>query len=564
MNPDDMPQGAHNGIMTQTTNAPRRTNTPPADARPYQAPAPLAPAKLPLLRPKYGRMLCGVCRGISMHLGIPVWLVRLAFICSSFVFGAGIIAYIFLWLTVPVGDPVREARRMSPVSQSPLSRGNAPYPMPGASAAAMPHPVTVVPGHVPGQAGSPSRTQAPTPAPAVSVPATNRSGAPNTAAPDTARPDAAATAAATPSAAAPPSASYASADERATPAAESMENGESLLDAIRRAPRPAIIALSGVIMLIISGVMLYTEETAMILPVIMTVSGVLIAWLRFNDAQRQWPTAILGLALLVGAFCITVLLEPGTPQMHGKTILAAVALLVATALAVIPWIMSLTRSLSTERALKEREEERADMTAHLHDGVLQTLALIQLHSSEPQTVLTLARQQERELRNWLYQERTAPDKSVSAGIKDIAAEVEDESGKAIEVVTVGDAQPCTQTDALLNATRQALINAVTHGGEPISVYCEAGATTVDVYVRDHGEGFDVNAIPEGRLGIRESIIGRIKRRGGTVQIVSRPHWGTEVRMHMPIGDTASPTGARTHIMDSTSNDQHRASGIEEQ
>ncbi|MGN0108625.1 MAG: PspC domain-containing protein [Bifidobacterium sp.] len=540
--------------MTQTTNAPRRTNIPPADTRPYQAPAPLAPAKLPLLRPKYGRMLCGVCRGISMHLGIPVWLVRLAFICSSFVFGAGIIAYIFLWLTVPVGDPVREARRMSPVSQSPLSRGNAPYPMPGASAAAMPQPVTVVPGHVPGQAGNPSRTQVPTPAPDVSVPATNRSGAPNTAAPDTARPDAAA----------PPSASYASADERATPAAESMENGESLLDAIRRAPKPAIIALSGVIMLIISGVMLYTGETAMILPAIMTVSGVLIAWLRFNDAQRQWPTAILGLALLVGAFCITVLLEPGTPQMHGKTILAAVALLVATALAVIPWIMSLTRSLSTERALKEREEERADMTAHLHDGVLQTLALIQLHSSEPQTVLALARQQERELRNWLYQERTAPDKSVSAGIKDIAAEVEDESGKAIEVVTVGDAQPCTQTDALLNATRQALINAVTHGGEPISVYCEAGATTVDVYVRDHGEGFDVNAIPEGRLGIRESIIGRIKRRGGTVQIVSRPHWGTEVRMHMPIGDTASPTGARTHIMDSASNDQHRASGIEEQ
>ena len=87
---------------------------------------------------------------------------------------------------------------------------------------------------------------------------------------------------------------------------------------------------------------------------------------------------------------------------------------------------------------------------------------------------------------------------------------------------------------------------------------------MDVYVRDHGEGFDVNAIPEGRLGIRESIIGRIKRRGGTVQIVSRTHWGTEVRMHMPIGGTASPAGARTHIMDSAGNDQHRTSGIEEQ
>lgn len=298
----------------------------------------------------------------------------------------------------------------------------------------------------------------------------------------------------------------------------------------------------------------------MILPAMMTVSGVLIAWLRFNEQGSQWPTTILGLAILVAAYCVAILLQPDAPHPRSTIMLAGIIMLIAAALAVIPWIMSLTRSLSTERALKEREEERADMTAHLHDGVLQTLALIQLHNTEPQTVFTLARQQERELRNWLYQERTPPDKSVSTGITDIAAEVEDESGKAIEVVTVGDAQPCTQTDALLNATRQALVNAVTHGGEPISVYCEAGTHTVDVYVRDHGNGFDVNAIPEGRLGIRESIIGRIKRRGGTVQIVSRPHWGTEVRMHMPIGGTANSAGTRTHIMDNAGNSQHEPSG----
>ena len=180
------------------------------------------------------------------------------------------------------------------------------------------------------------------------------------------------------------------------------------------------------------------------------------------------------------------------------------------------------------------------MTAHLHDGVLQTLALIQPHSDDPQTVFSLARQQERELREWLYQERTTSDRSVSAGLKAIAAQTEDEHGKPIEVVTVGDARPSAQTDALLDATQQALINAVTHGGEPISVYCEAGADKVEVFVRDHGDGFDVNAIPEGRLGIRESIIGRIRRRGGTVEIVSRPHWGTEVRMHMPVAGGRQP------------------------
>ena len=126
-------------------------------------------------------------------------------------------------------------------------------------------------------------------------------------------------------------------------------------------------------------------------------------------------------------------------------------------------------------------------------------------------------------------------------MKEIAAHVEDTHGKPIEVVTVGDALPSTQTDALLDATQQALVNAVTHGGEPISVYCEANDKLVEVFVRDHGDGFDINAVPANRLGLRESIIGRVKRRGGTVEIVSRPNWGTEVRMHMPI--VTQKTGA---------------------
>ncbi|MFC0125331.1 ATP-binding protein [Bifidobacterium apri] len=556
--------------MTSVSNAPRQPEVPPATrptsaqpygaqlygAQPYGGVAPLAPAKLPLLRPTYGRMLCGVCRGISLHLGVSVWLVRLVFILTSFVFGAGIIAYIFLWLTIPVGDPRLEAQRLRPVHQVPLARGNVPYPTQPATPPAF-YRQAAVPwaGGAAGQAGI---AELATPARGTS---TSTSTSTSTAIPQGA--------AASPSLRSPTAANT---NNAATTGTET--SGESLMDAIRRAPKPAIIALAGIIMLVISIIMLRTGETTMLLPAMMTVGGVLIAWLRFNEQGSQWPTAILGLVILVAAYCLAILLQPDAPNPRGTIMLAGVALLVAAALAVIPWIMSLTSSLSTERALKEREEERADMTAHLHDGVLQTLALIQLHSDEPQTVLALARQQERELRNWLYQERTPPDTSVSTGIKDIAAEVEDESGKAIEVVTVGDAQPCTQTDALLNATRQALINAVTHGGEPISVYCEAGTTTVDVYVRDHGEGFDVDAIPEGRLGIRESIIGRIKRRGGTVHIVSRPHWGTEVRMHMPIGGTSNTANAHTHMMDSAGNDQHRAdqlsadqhraSGIEEQ
>lgn len=113
---------------------------------------------------------------------------------------------------------------------------------------------------------------------------------------------------------------------------------------------------------------------------------------------------------------------------------------------------------------------------------------------------------------------------------------------AIEVVTVGDALPSERSEALLDATRQALTNAATHGGEPISVYCEAHDDVVDVFVRDHGKGFDVDGIPQDRLGIRESIIGRMRRKGGTVEIVSRPSWGTEVRMHMPIDATPRQAG----------------------
>lgn len=123
---------------------------------------------------------------------------------------------------------------------------------------------------------------------------------------------------------------------------------------------------------------------------------------------------------------------------------------------------------------------------------------------------------------------------MSAGLQEIAAQVEDTHGKPIEVVTVGDARPSAQTDALLDAARQAMVNAVTHGGEPVSVYCEADRHQVEVFVRDHGNGFDIDDIPPERLGIRESIIRRVRRRGGTVEIVSRPDWGTEVRMHMPL------------------------------
>lgn len=423
------------------------------------------PAVLPLMRPKQGRWLCGVCQGISMHLNISVVMIRLLFIATTFVFGAGLIAYIFLWLMLPVGDPITAAAATRRVSEAPLSRGN------------------VNPSLVSGTVD----------------------------AIDTGERDAAA---------------------------------ESLAEAIARAPKPVLLAMTGLLLLIVSVMMSASGINPIhILPTVLGLGGVVVSWMWFNQENGQLKAMISGIIMIFLAYAMDVINITGNGWAPPRVfIVGGFMTLIGVLLALVPWINTLVRGLATERALKEREEERADMTAHLHDGVLQTLALIQLHADDPQTVFSLARQQERELREWLYQERTPSDRSVSAGLKQIAATVEDEHGVPIEVVTVGDARPCAQTDALLNAARQALINAVTHGGEPISVYCEATSGSVELFVRDHGNGFDVNAIPKDRLGIRESIIGRIQRRGGTVEIVSRPSWGTEVRMHMPISDVTRQNG----------------------
>ena len=414
-------------------------------------PEPLLPARMPLMRPKRGRWLTGVCKGIALHLGISVMWVRLAFIALTCLYGAGIIAYVFLWIFMPAGDPqaVASAEHI-PVEQAPLARGNQPA-----------------------QAG----------------------------------------------------------------VEDTAVSAESLSEAIQRAPKPALVALAGFVLLTIGLLLVGTgADSQLIIPLLLGLAGIALAWMNLSPNGTQLLSMLGGIALIFIGWAIYVsnVTYVGWGTSPRRIMLSGFIMIACIVLAVMPWANAMLQRLSREQALKEREEERADMTAHLHDGVLQTLALIQLHFEDPSTVFTLARGQERELREWLYQERSTSDRSVSAGLKQIAAEVEDEHGKPIEVVTVGDAHPSAQTDALLDATRQALVNAVTHGSEPVSLYCEATDTTVEVFVRDHGEGFDIDAIPPDRLGIRESIIGRIKRRGGTVEIVSRASWGTEVRMHMPI------------------------------
>ena len=83
-------------------------------------------------------------------------------------------------------------------------------------------------------------------------------------------------------------------------------------------------------------------------------------------------------------------------------LLAVLATLVGVAVITVPWWVRLVRDLGEERSERIREAERAEIAAHLHDSVLQTLALIQRQSDSPREVARLARGQERELRTWLY------------------------------------------------------------------------------------------------------------------------------------------------------------------
>lgn len=430
------------------------------DRRGIPQPPPLLPARLPLMRPKTGRVLSGVCKGVSLHLGIGVTPVRLVTVLLALT-GIGILPYLFLWVFVPQGDPTGFLGMQNP-AQAPLARGNT-----APSGRAVPQdPIQSPPSNEP----------------------------------------------------------------------------SDLRQSLNAVSKPQLIAALGAALILLGLFqLLIGVKESMILPAMLFCGGIILAWLRFEDSEPHLPTLLISLGLIVGG--ITVYVFNSFPVQEAISIMAVAGiLLLGIAATAAPWINSLIQKLSTERAMKEREEERADMTAHLHDGVLQTLALVQLHADEPQTVLALARSQERDLRNWLYQDRTPSDRSVGAGLKQIAAHVEDESGKPVEVVIVGDAQPSAQTDALLDATRQALVNAVTHGEEPISVYCESGREKVEVFVRDHGPGFNLDEIPPDRLGIKESIIGRVRRRGGTVEIVSRSGWGTEVRMHMPLSPAGQQDG----------------------
>ena len=187
--------------------------------------------------------------------------------------------------------------------------------------------------------------------------------------------------------------------------------------------------------------------------------------------------------------------------------------------------------LVRERTERIRSQERAEVAAHLHDSVLQTLALVQRRADDPRAVATLARKQERELRAWLNGTPNGSAVTLASALKAVAAEVEEAHGTEIEVVTVGDRDLSAPAEAVAAAAREALTNAAKFAPDTgISLFAEIGPERVEVFVRDRGPGFDPDAVPDDRRGLRESIVSRMQRHGGHATVHTAPGQGTEVEL----------------------------------
>ena len=286
-------------------------------------------------------------------------------------------------------------------------------------------------------------------------------------------------------------------------------------------------------------------SSSLLLPVLVGLLGLAVIWRQLDDvAWQRWMRQTSGWAFTarIAAGLVMVALASVYVLTQERGLSGVVDVASATGIALVgvtlilgPWISKLLSDLTAERRERVRSQERADVAAHLHDSVLQTLALLQKNADDPAAVATLARRQERDLRAWLYGDEDEHGDSVLAALRTAAAEVEEAHHVTVEVVGVGDAILDSDVAALARAAREAMVNAAKHAKVGrVDVYAECDGRTAEVFVRDRGVGFDPDQVAEDRLGLRGSIMGRVERHGGTVTVRSAAGEGTEVRMQLPL------------------------------
>lgn len=304
------------------------------------------------------------------------------------------------------------------------------------------------------------------------------------------------------------------------------------------------------------------------LPVAVALVGAAVVWREADESQRRrWRDGarsgvagvvggggvrplvrvLAGVALVATGIGVVVFRSGSLDQVQ-FALIAVLATLVGVAVLTVPFWLRLIRDLGEERRARIRTEERAEIAAHLHDSVLQTLALIQKQADLPREVARLARGQERQLRQWLYgpsgygtarngaeAESQRQATSLSEALAAACGEVEDTFAISVQQVVVGgEVEVDGQLGALIQAAREAIVNAAKHAGvEEVSVYAEVERESVTVFVRDRGRGFDPEAVPEDRHGLADSIRGRMERNGGRCRLRTAPGEGTEVQLEMP-------------------------------
>lgn len=327
----------------------------------------------------------------------------------------------------------------------------------------------------------------------------------------------------------------------------------------RQRPRNRQIAA---VACIVAGSMLFLRGAgiwfgdAVAWPVALAAAGSALIWARSDEGDRQrWarisehlpgnpmasvlggrisPLRVAAGALLVAAGMGIFLVANRALASTRTAVLVVLVTAAGLGLILGPWILRLVRDAGEERRQRIRSEERAEIAAHLHNSVLHTLALIQ-RSDDPADVSALARRQERELRAWLDHRATPSDHQDLRGAVDaLASRVEQLHHVTVDTVVVGDAAVSEHVEALLLACQEAAINAARHSGAPrVSIYVEADPDGITAYVRDEGAGFDVGAVPADRRGIAQSVVGRMRRHGGTATVTSKPGQGTEVHLELP-------------------------------
>ncbi len=277
-------------------------------------------------------------------------------------------------------------------------------------------------------------------------------------------------------------------------------------------------------------------------PLVLFTAGVALVW-RQADGLVTHPgrrrrmrgalQAALGIVLVAAGIVLTIAMRFGVREMSTPQWIGVACFVVLLSVAA-PWAFRARSALSAAREQELLANARADIAAHLHDSVLQTLALIQRQADDPKAVAALARKQERELRQWLYGELHDAH-TVKAALEQAAAQVEDSSAIAVDLVVVGDHDMDVRMDALVRATREALLNAAKHSGsDRVDVYAEILPDVAEVYVRDRGQGFDTEAVSGDRMGVRGSIMDRMARHDGTARVRSAPGAGTEVWLRMEL------------------------------